>query len=425
MLGSEEAFENHLVYLSAMDASDPIAGMEVSHQNEVSNSGTDDVIMEEGSSVLNNAVEYEGLDKSSVADSLLGESGAFEPLAEKDVERSSFPQEFTGLTITKETREGDNTNSLENSKKVQGRGTAIKHSNPNTIVTSVKKNKDGKFGSVTLKKPFALATNRRSPNDRQIAESITSIPSVRAKKLASAASAACHFPQSGQSCTALPELSTSEPECLGSPAVESTKPERVGRLPSYGFRFKCDERAQKRKEFLSKIEEKIHAKEAERTTLQEKSKESQNAEIKMLRKSLTFKASPMPSFYNEPAPPKVEFKRIPPTRARSPKLGRGKGSSAASSEGTGSHSTQSGRLSLDEKITRNYASKESSGKKPLRKSLPKLPSEKNKLSNSRENMTSSTQHLEQHKIDQEAGKISEPIQRKTEIDANPVPKKQD
>ncbi|XP_050271951.1 protein WVD2-like 5 isoform X4 [Quercus robur] len=399
--------------------------MEVSHQNEVSNSGTDDVIMEEGSSVLNNAVEYEGLDKSSVADSLLGESGAFEPLAEKDVERSSFPQEFTGLTITKETREGDNTNSLENSKKVQGRGTAIKHSNPNTIVTSVKKNKDGKFGSVTLKKPFALATNRRSPNDRQIAESITSIPSVRAKKLASAASAACHFPQSGQSCTALPELSTSEPECLGSPAVESTKPERVGRLPSYGFRFKCDERAQKRKEFLSKIEEKIHAKEAERTTLQEKSKESQNAEIKMLRKSLTFKASPMPSFYNEPAPPKVEFKRIPPTRARSPKLGRGKGSSAASSEGTGSHSTQSGRLSLDEKITRNYASKESSGKKPLRKSLPKLPSEKNKLSNSRENMTSSTQHLEQHKIDQEAGKISEPIQRKTEIDANPVPKKQD
>ncbi|XP_050271949.1 protein WVD2-like 5 isoform X3 [Quercus robur] len=408
-----------------MDASDPIAGMEVSHQNEVSNSGTDDVIMEEGSSVLNNAVEYEGLDKSSVADSLLGESGAFEPLAEKDVERSSFPQEFTGLTITKETREGDNTNSLENSKKVQGRGTAIKHSNPNTIVTSVKKNKDGKFGSVTLKKPFALATNRRSPNDRQIAESITSIPSVRAKKLASAASAACHFPQSGQSCTALPELSTSEPECLGSPAVESTKPERVGRLPSYGFRFKCDERAQKRKEFLSKIEEKIHAKEAERTTLQEKSKESQNAEIKMLRKSLTFKASPMPSFYNEPAPPKVEFKRIPPTRARSPKLGRGKGSSAASSEGTGSHSTQSGRLSLDEKITRNYASKESSGKKPLRKSLPKLPSEKNKLSNSRENMTSSTQHLEQHKIDQEAGKISEPIQRKTEIDANPVPKKQD
>lgn len=89
------------ILFSAMDASDPIAGMEVSHQNEVSNSGTDDVIMEEGSSVLNNAVEYKGLDKSSVADSLLGESGAFEPLAEKDVKRSSFPQEFNGLTITK------------------------------------------------------------------------------------------------------------------------------------------------------------------------------------------------------------------------------------------------------------------------------------------------------------------------------------
>lgn len=117
--------------------------------------------------------------------------------------------------------------------------------------------------------------------------------------------------------------------------------------------------------------------------------------------------------------------QIPPTRARSPKLGRGKGSSAASSEGSGSHSTRSGRLSLDEKVTRNYASKESSGKKPLRKSLPKLPSEKNKLSNSREYVTSSTQHLEQHKIDQDAGNISEPGQCKTEIDANPVPKKQD
>ncbi len=81
---------------------------------------------------------------------------------------------------------------MDNSKKVQDKGTTIKHSNPNNVANSAKKNKDGKFGSVTIKKPFALATNRRSPNDRQIAESITSIPSGRAKKGASAASAACH-----------------------------------------------------------------------------------------------------------------------------------------------------------------------------------------------------------------------------------------
>ena len=117
--------------------------------------------------------------------------------------------------------------------------------------------------------------------------------------------------------------------------------------------------------------------------------------------------------------------QIPPTRARSPKLGRDKRSSAAASEVSSSHSNQSGRLSLDEKVTQNFATKESSSnhfKKPHRKSLPKLPSERTTPSKSTENVMSLTQHVEQHKVDQEAGQISGPSQIQTEIDANPVPK---
>ncbi|URD91738.1 lymphoid organ expressed yellow head virus receptor protein [Musa troglodytarum] len=136
---------------------------------------------------------------------------------------------------------------------------------------------------------------------------------------------------------------------------------RARKSAGCGFNFRLDERAEKRKE----LEEKNHAKELEKTNLQAKSKENQEAEIRRLRKTLTFKATPMPSFYQEPGPPKVELKKIPPTRARSPKLGRRK-QSVSAADGSSEVGTSSSTKLNDGALP----------KKPKQKLLSKLPSQK-------------------------------------------------
>ncbi|KAF7139353.1 hypothetical protein RHSIM_Rhsim07G0157700 [Rhododendron simsii] len=300
-------------------------------------------------------------------------------------DRPTAHAESNGLTASKEV----GVKKRDSSKGPKQEKGQIKEKNdkPSSIkcaaTTGVKKSKDGKDMETTSalpigssasnsrpKEPLSHATKSRSSNGKEVS-GINSKPAP--------AKVYVWVPQvSVNSDAASLSLKMTHSEGLLSPtASDGTR--RVGTLPAYSFSFKCNERAEKRKEFYCKLEEKIHAKEVEKSNLQAKTKETQEAELKMLRKSLTFKATPMPTFYQEPPPPKPELKKIPTTRAKSPKFGRKKDSPSSDIEGNTSRNLRPVRLSLGEKLSENNTNTKGTPtypKKPQRKSLPKLPSEK-------------------------------------------------
>uniref|UniRef100_A0A2N9FZH2 TPX2 C-terminal domain-containing protein n=1 Tax=Fagus sylvatica TaxID=28930 RepID=A0A2N9FZH2_FAGSY len=63
-------------------------------------------------------------------------------------------------------------------------------------------------------------------------------------------------------------------------------------------------------QFYMKLEEKMHAKDAEMNQIQARTQEKTEAEIKQFRKSLNFKATPMPSFYHVAVPPGSDGKKV-------------------------------------------------------------------------------------------------------------------
>ncbi|GLJ54269.1 hypothetical protein SUGI_1164190 [Cryptomeria japonica] len=293
------------------------------------------------------------------------------------IQKSKHPQNV-GRTVKGGVKDVVDT-SCKQKKSTQEKSPIEVHGLSAPVLCTV--NDGGSQSNHTVPQPFSLSTGKRASTGGTSRQAHTNSISLSATKDAQLAAK-----YTLTSSTKKPSHSVNSNTVN---SVKAYKSKLVSSASSHGFVSRCDERAEKRKEFFSKLDEKLHAREEEINQLQAKTKEEKEAAIKELRRSLTFKATPMPSFYHEASLPKVELKKIPPTRAKSPKLGRRKSSSGVESDGnpvklcTAASVFEQSNINKSLQKVQNSANLDKSsdkgrvtGQKSMHKSVTKLPSEK-------------------------------------------------
>lgn len=240
----------------------------------------------------------------------------------------------------------------------------INHLSPSCSTSTTKASSP----KVTIARPFSLATDRRA--EERPATILPTCPS--------------DFPQDAKS---LRQKFFVAKSSHSTNIQHSVSQDLKVHTIATGFTFRSDERAKKRKEFFCRLQEKNSAKEEEKTQMQARSEKEDEEALKVLRRSLTFKASPMPSFYQEGPSPEADRKKISITQAKSPKFtnrSRSVGSKSVSN-GLLSQAEHSHNYGLRRRLESNVAdtlhqSKELLTKNLAKSSLSDLPAEK--ISNS-------------------------------------------